>query len=196
MTRSIPEPAFLQAERRSLLGPALIALGLVGVAFLVVTRFFPPGKVDVDYVRTKLLATETTFKSQSIVVGSDQVQDVLFVATTVRIRNGLHGPITLDDFSLTYSDFNKGSSSIRAVQKSDLPNLQVTFPALKPLLVQPLSRDTIVEAGKSIQSTLLFSIPVSKDAWSYRKSAIIKVDVYHHDSLYVWIPQPPVLERK
>jgi hypothetical protein len=70
-----------------------------------------------------------------------------------------------------------------------LPDIETNFPQLKPLLTAPLLRDTAIDPGKSAQGTVLYSINLPKEIWDARKSAVIKVAIYHQPALYLTIPK-------
>jgi hypothetical protein len=185
----VPEPTFSQPARRSLLLPIIIALGALALAVAVAIHFFPATTVNIDHVHTDVLPTHTVYKSNSIVLGPDQSQDVLFVATTLRLDNQLRVPIFVDDFNLTLTNPDGAELTAKAVQKPDLENLQLSFPSLKPMVSTPLLRETSIDPAKTAQGTIVFSIPIPKTMWEQRKSAVIKVDVYHQPSLYLTIPK-------
>lgn len=161
----------------------------MAVAIAIEIHFFPATTVNIDHVATHTLPTHTVYKSQSIVLGPDQAQDVLFVATNLRVDNQLRLPIYLDDFTLTFTNSDNAELTVKATQKLDLPNVETSFPALKPIVLTPLLRETALDPGKSAQGTLLFSLPIPESMWDARKSAIIKVDLYHQPSLYLTIPK-------
>ncbi len=185
----MPELTFSQPAKRSLLLPIVLALAALAIAIAIAIHFFPATTVNIDHLGTKTLPTHTVYKSQSIVLGPDQSQDVLFVATNLRVDNQLRVPIYLDDFTLTFTNPDGAELTAKATQKLDLPNVQTSFPALAPLVSTPLLRETTLDPGKSAQGTILFSLPVPEAMWNARKSAVIKVDLYHQPSLYLTVPK-------
>ena len=185
----MPEPTFSQSPRRSLLLPILIAFGALALAVAVAIHFFPATSVNVDHIHTDLLPTHTVYKSNSIVLGPDQSQDVLFIATTIRLDNQLRVPIFVDDFNLTFTNPDGAELTTKAVQKDDIANLQLSFALLKPMTVKPLLRETSIDPAKTAQGSIVFSLPIPKAMWDARKSAVIKVDIYHQPSLYLTIPK-------
>ena len=170
--------------------PGLLALAALVAAFFVASHFFPSVAVEVESIRTNLLPTHTVYKSQSIVLGPDQAQNVLFVATTLRVENKLRVPISLDDFTLTLQNAESAELTGKAVQKQDLAGVELSFPALRPLAGVPLLRETNIAPGQSVEGTLLFSLQVPQSLWDTRKSAVIRVDLYHQPSTSVLIPKP------
>ncbi len=181
-------PAFTQPERRSFLVPILLALAALAVAIAVAIHFFPATTVNISHVQTDILPTETVFKG-STVIGVHDVSRTLYVASRVRVDNQLRIPIYLDEPSLTFTLPDGSEVTAAAVQKNDLADLETNYPGLKPLLTMPLVRNTEIEPGKSAEGTLLFPLQIPKEMWSERKSAVIKLDVYHQPSLYLTIPK-------
>lgn len=181
-------PEFQQAERRPLLVPVVLALVLIAAAVAVARHFFPSTSIDIDHLRTELLPTHTVFSNDTKVVAAAQSQDVLFIASTVRVRNSMQVPIFLDGASCTLTDQSGAILSVKAVEKSGLVNIETTFPALAPLMEHPLTRDTTIDPGKAAEGTLLFSFPFTQEQWKARRSAVIEMDVYHQHPVYLTIP--------
>lgn len=185
-----PAPDFAQPERRSFLVPILLAVAALILAAGLAIHFFPATTVDIAHVKTQLLPVQTTFKADSIVTGQDQTTHVLFIASTIRVDNQHRAPITLDNFTLTLTDPSGAELTARAPLPSELPNLELTYPALKPLLAHPLPRETSVDPGHSVEGTVLFSLDIPQSVWDARKSAVIAAEVYHQPAVYVTIPRP------
>ena len=183
------DPTFASPERRSFLVPILLAVALLAAAAGLAIHFYPATTVDIAHLHTELLPTHTVFQSNSIVLGPAQASDVLFVASTIRVDNKLRIPITLDDFSCTFTDPSGAVMTVKASTKPELANQQLSFPALKPLAASPLLRDTTIEPGQSAQGTIILSFPFTKEQWDARKSATIQVDIYHVQHLYTDIPK-------
>ncbi len=184
------DPTFTQPERRSYLVPILIAAAALAIAIFVATRFFPATTVNIAHVHTDVLPTHTVFKSDSIVVGRDSAADILYIAETLTIDNQLRQPIDLDNFTLTFINAQGAQLTPRAIDKADLPNLELSFPALKPLLAHPLLRETSIDPGKQATGTILFALQVPQKMYDTRQSATVKVDLYHLNPIYETIPKP------
>ncbi len=183
------ELTFAQPARRSYLIPILVAVVALALATLIAIRFFPATTINIDHVRTDVVDTHTVFKEKTIVIQEQKAQDVLYVVETLRVDNQLRLNISLDDFNLKLTNPDGKELTVKAVQKTDLPTLRSSFPKLDPLLAMPLLRDTNIEPGKSAEGALVFSFSLPKEMWDARKSAVIKVDVYHQPSLYLTIPK-------
>lgn len=183
------EPVFAQAERPSLLLPLVLALAALGIAIALAVHFLPDKAVGIAHVQTQLLPTHTVYKSNSIVLGQDHSEDVLFVATTLRVDNTTRTQIDLENYNLTLTDPSGAQLSAKAINPRDLSNLEITFPAIKPLEGTPLLQDTEIAPAHSAQGTLIFSLPIPQSLWDSRKEATIQVDVYHQHPVYQVIPK-------
>jgi hypothetical protein len=181
-------PNFAQPERRSFLIPVLVALAAIGLAIAVAVHFFPATTVNIDHVGTQILPTHTVIKAADV-IGAGEVDDILYVASTVRIENQLRLPLYLDDFHLTFTDANGAEETVRGAEVKDIPSLESSFPNLKPLVTAPLARDTVIDPAKSAQGVIVFSLNMTKEQWDQRKSAVIKVDLYHQPAVYTTIPK-------
>ena len=170
---------FSQSERRNLLPPILIALAILGVAFLVYEHINPNIHPQVTATHNNIYSAHTVIKSESLLVGRDQAQDDLYVLTTLHVDNPLKFPLFLRDFTgtLVTSDGQLLSSS--AVQKDELANLYIAFPDIKKLASTPLYRDTTIPPGQSAEGMVILHFSATKDDWDHRQSANVAVDFYH-----------------
>lgn len=186
------ELTFSQPERRNYLVPLLIALVLVGGIFAYI--YLRPHRIaDISVTTPAVVPEHTVFKSLSKVVGhEDEAQDDLYVITTVGIDNRLKIPLTIDDITgtLTPADDSAEPTTASAVEKNDLDNLYITFPALKPLASAPLLRETTIPPGGHAQGMVLLHFPIAKTDWDSRKSASVTINFYHQDPLTVPLPKP------
>jgi hypothetical protein len=185
----VSEPSFNQEQPRSLVVPALVAIVLLGAVFLIARHFLPPSSARAEYLHTGVLETATVMHANTIVLGANETDYALFVATTIKVDNPTANQISLDDFILTITDPTGATLTEKAVRKQDLAESVATFPKLKPLVGTPLWRDTAIDPGQSAQGTLVFSFAVPQTVWDTRKSAELEVDVYHGHSLTLTIPK-------
>ncbi len=180
--------AFAQSERRSYLGPLVLALAAIVAALVVARHFFPATSIGTDHLHTDILATKTEFKSDSTVVGIDRSQSMLYVLTRVRVSDNLHMPIFLDDFHATIVEADGSEITAHGLSRQDIANVQVTFPALTPLVTPPLLRETTIEPGQHLEGMILLPFPISQAVWDARKSATVRIDLYHQPPLFYDIP--------
>ncbi len=152
--------------------------------------------MDISHIRTSILPTTTVMCGGSTasaggarVLAPNEVDHTTYIASTIKIDNGLQNPIFLDDFTLTITDTSGAVLSAKALRKQELTETEAMFPKLTPLAGDPLWRDATIDPGKSAQGTLIFSFSAPQEVWDNRKSADLKVDLYHRQPLYVTIPK-------
>jgi hypothetical protein len=184
----VPEPSFAVEERRSFLVPALIAVAALVIGIAISIKLFPSGQVQATVTGSKLYAAKTVFHSDTIVIGTNETDETLFVSPIVKLDNELRTPSTFDDATMVLTDATGAQLTAKAAQKSELPNIVVMFPAVKSLIATPLLRETEMAPGASAQGALLFSFPVPQSVWDNRKSAEISIEIYHQPSVKVTVP--------
>ncbi len=141
-------------------------------------------------LHTDTLPTSTVYKAQSIVVGQNEVAQTLFVASTIRLDNGMHNSVSVDHVSLTLTDSNGAELTETALSKQDITTVEQSFPKLKKLVEQPSLQDTSIDPGKSVQGVSVFSLNIAQSLWDARASAVIKIDLYHLQTVSVTLPKP------
>ncbi len=169
--------------------PILLALAVLAVAAAFATHHLQANSVHAEHIGTRLLPTHTVFQSDSIVVGPATAEDDLFVATTIRLDNKLRVPTTIDTINCTLTTADGGVLTLPAAQKDEIPLTEQSFPALKPLLLQPLLRESTIAPGQSLTGTVLLHFPISQSLWDARKSAVLTIGLYNQPSLTLTIPK-------
>ena len=194
MLTAMSELSFAQPERRNFLVPAIVAIAVLAVIAIVVGHFhvsIPPLAADLTVTHVAILPTHTVFKSDSIVVGhQDPFEDDLYVLATVRAVDHLKVPLVLHDITVTLTAPDGTETTVPAAAQKDLPDLYITFPALKPLASAPLLRGSTIQPAGQAEGMVLFSFPIAQDVWNQRKSAFITLDFYNQDPLNVFLPKP------
>ena len=179
MLMPVSDPAFAQPVRHNLLAPVLIAFLVMGMVIALFIRITPHRTADLTISRTSVYPAHTVFKTESILVGHDTSQDDLYVLTHLRIEDDLRLPLFLKDFTATLTTAEGQQITTTAVQERDLPNLYVSFPALKPLASAPLLRETLINPGESAEGMVMLHFPVTQSVWDHRQTAVLTVDLYH-----------------
>jgi hypothetical protein len=186
----MPDLSFSQAERRSYLIPALVAFAILAIAAGIFFWRTPLRAVDLSVPHAATLPTHTVFHTDTRIVGaSDAAEDAFYVLATVRIHNNLHVPVFIKDISGTFTAQDGSVVTSSAVEKSDLPNLFLAFPKLKPLASTPLYRESTIAPGADGQGMVVLSFPIDQDMWYKRKSATIAIDLYHQGQFTTEIPK-------
>ncbi|HEX9199033.1 MAG TPA: hypothetical protein VF865_05705 [Acidobacteriaceae bacterium] len=185
------DPTFPQPESRNFLIPALVVAVIVAIAFALIYFFTPHRIADLTVTHTAILPVHTEFQTGSKVVGhQNQGQDDLYVLATVRIDDKLKLPIFIKDITGTLVAPDDTATDTSAIEKNDLDNLYVTFPALKPLAGAPLLREITIQPGDHAEGMVLLHFPATEADWKQRKSATVTIDLYHQGPQTVAIPKP------
>ena len=177
-----------QPAHRNLLAPVLIAFVILGIAIALLIRFTPHRVADLEITHTAVYPSHIVFKSGSLVVGSDKVEDDLYVLTTLRITDRLNLPLFIKDFTATLTTADGDIVTTSAAEKTDLAATYVTFPALKDMASEPLLRETLINPGNSAEGMVLLHFPVTLETWNHRRSAVLHIDFYHQGPLSITIP--------
>ena len=183
-------PTFASPERRSFLLPLLSAMAVLALTAILVIHFFPLTTVKAEPVHTDILPTTTVYKAQSIVVGQNEVVQTLFIASTLRVENGMRMPVYVDNVSLTLTDSTGAELTEKALSKLDIATVEQSFPKLKTLVLTPPLEDAAIDSGKSAQGLSVFSLNIPQSLWDERTSAVIKINLYHQPSVSVTVPKP------
>jgi hypothetical protein len=185
---------FAQAERRNFLVPAIVAIAVLAVIALVVAHFYnpvPPLAADITLTKVAYLPEHIVFHEDSIVVGhKDPFEDDLYAVANVHVVNRLKVPLLLNDITVILTAPDGTQTTASAANKKDLPNLYVTFPALKPVVSDPILRGTKLQSGGEVDGMVLFTFPITQAVWDQRKSAVISFDFINQTPVNVPIPKP------
>ncbi|SNS92201.1 hypothetical protein SAMN05421770_10383 [Granulicella rosea] len=182
--------AFAQSERRSYAGPLILALAAIVGALVIARHFFAATSIKAEHLHTDILATKTEFKSDSnvAVLGVDHTQSMLYVLTRARVSDNLHMPIFLDSFHATIVEQDGSEITAKGLDKKEIAAVQLTFPALKPLITPALERELTIEPGHNAEGMILLPFPISQAVWDTRKSATVRIDFYHQPPFFYDIP--------
>jgi len=184
------ELTFAQSERRNFLVPGLIALAILAIGLGIFAWLNPHRVPEITVTHTNTLPTHTVFKTDTKLVGAqDQAQDDFYVLATVRINDRLKFPLTINEITGTVTGPDDTVVDTTAIGKNDIPNLYITFPALKPLGGPPLLPDTTIESGAQAEGMVLLHFPITQADWDQRKSANITFTFYHQNPVTVTIPK-------
>ena len=190
MSLSTPTPSFSQPARTNLLLPVLIAFLVLGMLIVLVVRLTPEKTATLSVSHTIVFPTHVEMGSGSIVLGQKQVEDNLYVLTTLRIEDRTRYPIFIKDYTATLTTEDGEPMTTSAIEKDDIPNLLTTFPALKPLVTEPLLRETVIEPGQTAEGMVILHFPITQSAWDHRRTTVLNVDLYNAGD------QPVVITRK
>jgi hypothetical protein len=185
---------FAQPTRRNFTVPILSALAILGIGLAILLHYTPHSTANVTIKDIAVYPSHVVFKSESLIVGRDTVEDTLYLLVNLHIENRRHLPLFIKDFTatLTPADADADPITTSAVEKPDIPNLYTSFPQLKSLADEQaaplLLRETQIDIGKSADGMVLLHFPVPQTTWDQRKSATITIDLYHQEPVTIPIP--------
>jgi hypothetical protein len=114
-------------------------------------------------------------------------QGSVMVALNVSFRNNGAKPFWIHTIKADLDTAN-GSFSDIAASPVDFDRYYQAFPALKQYAIAPLQTEAKIDPGGQTEGTLIFSFPVTPDAFASRKA--LKVSIQPYDQ-----PAPLVLTK-
>ena len=185
---------FASPARRNFTVPILTALVILGIALAVLLHYTPHNTANVTIKNIAAYPSHIVFKSESLLVGRDTIDDTLYLLVDLNVENRRHMPLFIKDFTATLTPADADPITTSAAEKTDIPNLYASFPQLKSLADKQaaplLLRETQIDIGKSADGMILIHFPVPQSTWDQRKSATITIDLYHQDPVTIPIPKP------
>ena len=159
------------------LPPARIVL--IGVAIVIVI-----GAILAFMQRAKPSANGSIDQMVSVEIPN---QGAVMVALNVSFQNNGQKPFWIHTIKAELDTAN-GTFSDEAASPVDFDRYYQAFPALKQYAIEPLQHEAKIKPGGQIQGTVIFSFPVTPDAFANRK--VLKVIIQPYDQ-----PAPLVLTK-
>jgi hypothetical protein len=159
------------------LPPARIILIGVGIILVV-------GAIAALLQRPKSSASGTIDQLVSVEIPN---QGSVMVAVNVSFRNNGTKPFWVHTIKAELETANETFSD-DAASPVDFDRYYQAFPALKQYAIEPLQTEAKINSGGQIQGTVIFSFPVTPDAFAKRK--VLKVIIQPYDQ-----PAPLVLTK-
>ncbi len=172
-----------------------ILISVIVLAAIAAAVFYlnPRRTHEITVPKTQFYAAHTTSKDTTgemhIVGQLAESEDDLYVVATLNIKNNLPIPIYLNNITATYTTPQDTVIDTRAPGASDLARLKEIFPALAPMLPNPLPLDDGIPAKSTAEGTILLHFPgLTEQTWKARKSATLTLNFIHQDPQTVTIP--------
>jgi len=171
-------------EKSSPLKPLLFALVAILIGGGVFWFMSSRKTAAITISRLDFYAAHTTFASKpgtmQIVGQPAQSVDDLYVVATVHLDNKLNFPVFLDSVNATYTAPDDSVIEAKAPHAADVARIEESFPALTPLMANPLPLDPAIAPGASIQGTVLLHFAgLTEQTWKARKSATLTINFTH-----------------
>jgi len=157
--------------------PVLIALGIVAVVVTIYTWHGttvprPNGKI------VSVGVAEQNHES-SIAPAESRV----LVAVQVSVTNPGTKPVYLQGVNIEVKTDAPDALKDDAAAASDFDRYVAAFPELKQVASVPLRPETKISPGETVNGTVMFGFPLSKDAFDKRKSMKVWVKLYDFDPI-------------
>jgi hypothetical protein len=182
------------APESSPLKSILIAAAVLIAVAAAVFYLNPRKTADLTITKTTLYATQTSSDAKSGVGGivgqAGETNNDFYIVVTLRIANKLRLPIFINGINATYTPPDGAPIAVQSMRATDIPRVEEIFPAIKPLMTNPLTFDNGIDPKSATEGTVLLQFPgVTEAAWKSRKSATLTVDLAHQDPQTITIPQ-------
>ncbi len=169
---------------------AIILLAAIAAAVFYLT---PRKTAELTIPNVQLYAAHTTTNSQqngfNIVGQAAETDNDLYVVATVNLQNKLSLPLFIQSISAIYTTPDNTIMDAQALNPSDISRLEETFPALVPLMVNPLPFDPTIAPGATAKGTVLLHFSgLTEQSWKARKSATLTINLAHQNPQTATIP--------
>jgi hypothetical protein len=106
----------------------------------------------------------------------DVAKDDLYVVAKLRITDKLRLPLFVTGTSVTLKGPDGNADQAAAVAPVLYPRLEAIFPALTPMLTDPLHDGDEIAPGSTREVTVLLIFPgTTEDMWKAKKSAVLTI---------------------
>ncbi len=173
---------------RSVLPAALIAVLVLAAIAWAVFRFNPDHVADLKVTgiqtfapHTEVKALETTSKLHSnmrVLSKSTAAagEDDLYVIVNASITDRLRLPLFLEGTQIHVTLADGSQLEPRIIFGDTLKRLQSIFPALTPMVANPLALDDQVDPGQTRSGSVVLLMPgVPADTWAKKRDATLTI---------------------
>ncbi len=180
-------------EREKSVIPAVLIALLVLALIAVAVFYLNPHKVaDVTVQQTQIYAPHTEYSQLKTknsgnmrVIGPDvsSSEDNLYVVATVNVTDRLRLPIFVNGVTahVVFADGSQVDSA--AIPANDVKRLQTIFPAMQPILGDPIEDLAQFDPGKAITGTYVFGFAgQTAQAWQSKRSATITLELRNQEA--------------
>ena len=172
----------------------LIAAVVLAAIAIGVFYFGPHRTAEITIPKTQIYAAHTTSKDTSAgemhIVGQlAESENDLYVIATLHLKNNLPVPIYINNVTATYTTPQDTVIDARAPGASDLARIKEIFPALVPMLPNPIPLDDGIPAKSAVEGTVLLHFPgLTEQTWKERKSTTLTINFVHQSPQTITIP--------
>lgn len=163
--------------------PAISVALLLLVTVAVVVFFTNPREVAALSVpQVDIYAPHTVFKNapgaMHIIGVAAGGEDNLYVVARVKMTDKLRLPLFILNATVTITSPDGTSTTATEISPRYYERLEKTFPALTPLLNQPIHDEDEITPGQTEEGCILVSFPNLTEAdWKARKDATLSINL-------------------
>jgi hypothetical protein len=158
--------------------PVLIALGIVAI---LVGLYAVHGSKFVPRPNGKLVSvTVAEQRHESSIVDPESR---ILVAVQVSMTNPTDRPVHIQGASAEVKTDAPEGLKDDAAAASDFSRYVSAFPELKEVAATPLKLEAKIMPGETLNGTVMFGFPLSKDAFDKKKSMKVWIKLYDYDPI-------------
>ena len=178
--------------RRNMLVPILLALVVLAALGAWFAKVFLHPEAAGIVTHTDAYPVHSVFEKPFGAVGEAQTEDALYIVAQVALTDREKVPLFLKDITGSFTGDDDSSYQANVIAAKDLPRLHQMFPKLATLTTaagQPLTADSTVAPNTTGKGYIVMLFNSTEAAWQKRKSAEIKIDFYHQDTVALAVPK-------
>lgn len=170
----------------------LIAVAILVMAAIAIFALNPTKTAVLTVPHLDFYAPHTEFKAMAGPAGTHIIgqpnasEDDLYVVATVRLEDKLRLPIFIAYAGASMVNADGTESTATVIGTQDIPNLEITFPAMTPLLPHPLLNGAQISPGGAAEGQVLLLFPgATKKTWDSKKSATLTLNLLRQDPISI-----------
>ena len=178
--------------RRSMLVPILLALVVLAALGAWFAKVFLHPEAAGTVTHTEVYPVHSVFEKPFGAVGDAQTEDALYVVAQVALTDREKVPLFLKDITGSFTGDDGAAYQANVITAKDLPRLHQMFPKLAALTTasgRPLTADSTVAPHTTGKGYIVLLFNTTEAAWQKRKSAEIRIEFYHQDSISIAVPK-------
>ncbi len=172
---------------------ATIVVSLAIAAYVIAGQKPPVVTGEILAVTAHAIHTETSGLDANGAPMPKESFDQVYVFTHVRLHNQSSGPVFLSGM-LTNATLADGIHSSYAASASDYDRMFRAYPDLPVPHDKPLSLDSTVDSGQTVEGTVVSAFKLTKQDWDARKDLSFTFALRYQPSL-VLAPHLAVIDR-
>ena len=165
-----------------------------GIALFIYFAHTPPVSVGtVSGVWAHGVHTLSSSVDAAGVPVASEPYDQVLVFAKVRLHNQSNQPVVLREM-MTNVTMEDGLRSSYVATETDYKRIFIAYPELAGLHAPPITRDTVIEPGESLEGMIVSSFRCTKEMWATHKDLSFTFQFKLHPDLVI-VPTSPIVEQ-